>query len=195
MLNLLAISGSPRPDGHTAALLSAFLQGAEAGGAEVTRLDACKLRILGCTGCNACARRGECILQDDMPQVFQQLGQADLIVLASPLYFMGISGQLKLLVDRCQTCWNRRYQLRVPPLLPPKERKGYFLSTGGAPNSKGTNFKPAIATITYFFDALDAKYLGTLTAADTDRSPVIDRPELLATARSLGFQFTKGDSA
>lgn len=194
MLKVLAITGSPRPKGHTATLLSAFLQGAETGGAQLKQIDACKLRIHGCTGCNVCGQTGQCILQDDMSSVFELLGEADLIVLASPLYFMGISGQLKLLVDRCQTCWNRRYRLKLPALLPPKKRRGYFLCTGGAPNRKGNNFKPAIETATYFFDALDAHYLGALTVSDTDRVPVAERPELLAKAHHLGLQMTKGDS-
>lgn len=195
MKKLLAITGSPRPHGHTSALLAALLSGAEEAGAQLEHINACKLQVSGCSGCNACARTGECILKDDMQMVFEQMGQADIIVLASPLYFMGISGQLKLLVDRCQTSWNRRYELRIAPLLPAKERQGFFLCTGGAPNKKGTNFEPAIRTATYFFDALAAKYRGELTVADTDRSPVYGQTELLARARAIGLQLVEGGLA
>lgn len=195
LVRILAITGSPRPNGHTAALLESLLSGAEEAGAQIERIDACQLQIAGCSGCNACAHTGECILQDDMQAVFQRMGSADVIVLASPLYFMGISGQLKLLVDRCQTCWNRRYELHTAALLPPKQRRGFFLCTGGAPNKRGNNFEPAIRTATYFFDALAAKYLGELTAADTDRSPVHEQTELLAKARIIGLRLGKEELA
>lgn len=195
MKKLLAITGSPRPHGHTSALVAALLSGAGEAGAQLEHIDACKLQVAGCSGCNACARTGECILKDDMQMVFEQMGQADVIVLASPLYFMGISGQLKLLVDRCQTGWNRRYELHVDPLLPAKQRQGFFLCTGGAPNKRGTNFEPAIQTATYFFDALGAKYRGEIIAANTDRVPVHGQAELLARARAIGLQLVEGDLA
>lgn len=126
LVKVLSITGSPRPHGHTAALLAALLEGAKEAGAELEHIDACKIDISGCSGCNACAQTGECILCDEMQSVFQRMGQADIILLTSPLYFMGISGQLKLLVDRCQTCWNRRYVLKTSALVPSKQRQGFF---------------------------------------------------------------------
>ncbi len=192
-MRLLGITGSSNSKGNTATLLTALLDGAAAVGAHTEIINACRLNIAGCRGCNACSRTGKCILQDDMQAIFQQMGQADVIVLASPLYFMGISGQLKLLVDRCQTCWNRRYKLKLPALLPLKRRQGFFLCTGGAPNKRGKNFEPAMRTATYFFDALDAKYLGELTAAATDSLPVKEQADLLTKAYTVGSQLGKGE--
>lgn len=191
MVNLLSVTGSPRPHGNTAALLTALLAGAETAGAQLDHIDACKIDISGCSGCNACAITGKCVVQDDMQSIFQRMGQADIIILTSPLYFMGISGQLKLLVDRCQTCWSRRYVLQVPALLPKKQRQGFFLATGGAPNKKGTNFEPAIQTASFFFDALEVDNLGEMVVAGTDHLPVNKQPELLAKATAIGQKLVK----
>lgn len=191
MVNVLSITGSPRPHGHTAALLAAFVEGAETAGALVDHIDACKANISGCSGCMACAKTGECVFKDDMQSIWQRLGQADVIILTSPLYFMGVSGQLKLLIDRCQTCWSRRYLLRTPALLPEKHRQGFFLATGGAPNKKGTNFDPAIQTAAFFFDALEADYAGEIVVANTDHLPVHEQPELLAKAKASGSKLVK----
>lgn len=193
MVRLLGIIGSPNSNGNTAALFKALLNGAEAIGAHTELINACQLNIAGCSGCNTCSHTGKCVLKDDMQTVFQQMGQADIIVLASPLYFMGISGQLKLLIDRCQACWNRRYKLNIPALLPPKQRQGFFLCTGGAPNKSGKNFEPALRTAAYFFDALAVKYQGELTAAATDRLPVKEQTDLLAKARAIGLLLGKGE--
>lgn len=193
MLKVLAITGSPRPKGHTATLLSAFLQGAETGGAQLKQIDACKLRIHGCTGCNVCGQTGQCILQDDMSSVFELLGEADLIVLASPIFY-GHQRPTKIIGGPLPNLLESALQAKTSCSVTPKKRRGYFLCTGGAPNRKGNNFKPAIETATYFFDALDAHYLGALTVSDTDRVPVAERPELLAKAHHLGLQMTKGGS-
>lgn len=185
--------GSPRQGQNTDTLLNTVLSAAAEVGANTERISICDLHIAGCTGCNACAYSGECIIKDDMQTVYRQLGEADVIILASPLYFMGVGGQLKLLVDRCQTPWNRRYELHLPALTPTKQRRGFFLCTGGAPNKGGRNFAGAIFTASYFFDALEAQYLGELTVADTDKSPVINNADILAEAKLIGRKLGSGE--
>lgn len=121
-----------------------------------------------------------------MQSVYSELAQADIILLASPLYFAGVSAQLKAVIDRAQLFWSRQNDLHLPALLPSKPRLGALVCTGGAPNRAGNNFAPAVATAKLWFQALEVAWQGELTAANTDRAPVSDRADLLEQAKQLG---------
>jgi multimeric flavodoxin WrbA len=109
---VLGISGSPRRDGNTELLLKEFLQGARASGRETELFILSKFKISLCTSCNSCQKDGQCIIDDDMQLMYSKLFEADYIVLASPIYFGGVSAQLKPFIDRCQTLWSRKYILK-----------------------------------------------------------------------------------
>ncbi|MGD0818283.1 MAG: flavodoxin family protein, partial [Methanomassiliicoccales archaeon] len=100
MVVVLAILGSPHTRGNTAALLDAFLKGAKDEGAETIMLNVTKLDISGCNACNECQDTGRCVIPDDMAKVYEAIERADAIVLATPLYFSGMSSQLKRVIDR-----------------------------------------------------------------------------------------------
>lgn len=101
-VKILVLNGSPRPNGHTAQMLSAFREGAEKSGHEVRQLDVCRMNIHGCLGCEYCHTRGSgtCIQRDDMQQIYPLLHSAQMLVLASPIYYHNLSGQLKCTIDR-----------------------------------------------------------------------------------------------
>ena len=99
--SIVVLSGSPRKDGNTARLTEAFIAGAHAAGKEVSLFRVAGLQIGGCRGCGHCFKnQGACVQQDDMPPILDALRQADALVLASPVYFFGVSAQLKLAIDR-----------------------------------------------------------------------------------------------
>lgn len=101
-MNILILNGSPRPAGNTAKMIEAFTEGAERAGHGVTRVDVCRKRIAGCLACEYCHTKGNgvCIQQDDMREIYALLQAADMLVLASPIYYHGLSGQLKCAIDR-----------------------------------------------------------------------------------------------
>jgi len=101
MTKAVGIAGSPRRNGNSTSLLKAVLRGAEHQGAEtaIIRLDGLEFR--GCRGCETCAPRDECVVRDALTPVFETLRLADIWVLASPIYFDSVSGQMKLFFDRC----------------------------------------------------------------------------------------------
>ncbi len=107
-MKIVGIYGSPRKAGNTDLMLDAFLEGAGAAGGEIHRLYVRELEIRGCLGCGHCDKAGVCIQKDDMQVVYPLLEQAHRIVVASPIYFYGITGQLKLLVDRAQAPYMKR---------------------------------------------------------------------------------------
>jgi multimeric flavodoxin WrbA len=101
-MKILILNGSPRPNGNTKAMIDAFKEGAASKGHEVTEVDAASLNIHGCRACEYCHTKGggKCVQQDDMQKIYPLLRQADVLVLASPIYYHGFSGQLKCVIDR-----------------------------------------------------------------------------------------------
>ena len=99
-MKILGILGSPHPNGNTASLLGRVLEGAAAQGAATIVLSANKLSVRACQGCDACKRTGQCILKDDMQEVYDKINESDAIIFASPNYMGGISGILKPILDR-----------------------------------------------------------------------------------------------
>jgi multimeric flavodoxin WrbA len=110
------VLGSPRPQGNSSTLARAFLQAAGKRGAQVTEYLLNQLAYQGCQGCMACkTKRDTCILADDLAPVLNAVKEADLLVLASPVYFGDLSGQLKCFFDRTYSYLNPDFSTRVPP--------------------------------------------------------------------------------
>jgi multimeric flavodoxin WrbA len=101
-MKILILNGSPHPHGNTQALIDAFKEGAVSKGHEVEEADVARLSIHGCLGCEYCHTKGhgKCVQSDDMQKIYPLLQQADVLVLASPIYYHGFSGQLKCTIDR-----------------------------------------------------------------------------------------------
>ncbi len=100
--NILILNGSPRMKGNTAMLCDAFTAGAESAGHIVTRFDLQKMDIHGCLGCmkGGKDKASPCVQKDDMSKIYPAYVSADIVVLASPLYYWSVSGQLKTAFDR-----------------------------------------------------------------------------------------------
>lgn len=96
------LNGSPRPGGNTKALIERFVKGAEAAENSVVCFDLQKMNIHGCLGCCKGGKdaASPCVQKDDMEQIYSAYRDADVVVLASPMYYWGISGQLKCAFDR-----------------------------------------------------------------------------------------------
>jgi multimeric flavodoxin WrbA len=123
-MKITVLNGSPRPKGNTAALIEAFKAGAESAGHEVTVLQVGTMNIGGCKGCEYCHTKGNgtCVQKDDMQQVYPALAEAEMVVLASPVYYFGFTGQLQCAVSRF-------YAIGAPAA-----RKYAMLLTSGSPN-------------------------------------------------------------
>jgi len=99
--NIVLLSGSPRKGGNTDLLSAAFVEGAESAGKSVTTFRVADMKIAGCLGCRQCVEaKGVCVQKDDMPPILDALQKADAFVMDSPVYFFGVTAQLKLAIDR-----------------------------------------------------------------------------------------------
>lgn len=127
-MNILVLNGSPRLKGNTKQMVNAFQEGAESAGHQVDVSDVCKKRIAGCLACEYCHTRGKgvCAQKDDMQEVYDLLNKADMLVIASPIYYHGISGQLKCVLDR--------FYAVAYPSKPPRLKKIAMILSSGDPN-------------------------------------------------------------
>jgi arsenate reductase len=186
---VLGLMGSPRKHGNTDLLLDAFLEGAQAKGAVVLKIDVPAKHIEPCQGCRFCEKQGYCIQQkDDMEEMNYLLRKADLVVLATPIFFYGPSAQMKALIDRSQTLWSRRHIMK---LTDPKAifRRGFLLAVGA---TKGKELFTGTSLIAkYFYDAVSARYEGFLGFRDMEPPGAIaHHPTALAEARTKGEELT-----
>ena len=99
-MKIVILQGSPNKNGSTSILADEFRRGAEEAGHSVTRFDLTDMNISPCTGCVACGYEGPCIQHDDNQKIRAEILAADMIVFATPLYYYGMSAQLKTVIDR-----------------------------------------------------------------------------------------------
>ena len=134
-MNILVLNGSPRPQGSTAEMISAFEKAAVEAGHAVTVFHVCRMEIRGCLACEYCHGRGQgaCIQKDDMREIYAALPETDMLVLASPIYYHNLSGQLKCAIDRF-------YSVLFPTAPPRLKKVAMFLASGDPDMSEGARF-------------------------------------------------------
>ena len=187
-MKILGIVGSPRRGGNTDILLAEVIKGAVSRGGSAKTIILNDLSITPCQHCDACLKAGRCRIDDDMQMIYRELEQADRIILASPVQFMGPTAQMKAMIDRCQALWARKYVLKIPPLDSVRERKGLFISVGGLKLPR--LFEPSLAIIKSWFRVLDIAYAGDLLFPGIDaKGAVTQDPEAQNKAFQVGQNF------
>jgi len=166
-MKVLGILGSPCLNGNTANLLDAVLEGAREEGADVERFDLVRMRINACMECRGCDAGASCVqARDDMVLVYDKIRSVDAIILASPIFFMGVTAQMKAMIDRCQCYWVERFVMGRRAYEGKRRPKGLFVSCAGGP--KDLVFEPAIHVVKAFFSAIDYEYSGEILLGHTD---------------------------
>jgi multimeric flavodoxin WrbA len=182
-VRVLCIAGSPRRHGNSEQLLDELALGVTEAGGEAIRLRAVDAGITPCRGCNACSKDGVCVVSDGMDEVYPELDAADVIVVATPVFFATVPATLKALFDRCQPYWARRYVLGAPPAA--VKRPGAILVVGGGGDPFGTTC--AVTATRSVFAVLGVSAEEVLEVVGPDAaSDIASRPEALTRARELG---------
>ncbi len=190
MPKIVAIYGSPRRNGNTATLLKQAVQGAREAGAEVGEFVLRDLKMSPCLEIYKCRENGRCAIQDDFQKLYDAMLDADGMILASPIFFYTVSAHTKILMDRCQSCWVKKYWIDKTPFgRRPLKRKGLFISVGATRGKK--LFDGALLTIRYFFDALDMALWRSLLYRGIDfEGDVLKHPAYLEEAYHTGRKFS-----
>jgi multimeric flavodoxin WrbA len=189
---VLGIMGGPCLDGNTSKLLDSALEGARAAGAEVERLDLAKMVIHPCLACRACDTGSSCAQDDDqMTEIYRRITTVDAIILASPIFFMGVTAQTKAMVDRCQCFWVEKYVLGKRRYAGGRRPKGLFVACAGS--EKPVVFEPARHVVKAFFAAIDYEWSGEVLLPHTD-DPGLEsrRRESLKAAKEAGRKLVEG---
>ncbi len=135
-MNIVLLEGSPNKKGSSNLLAEQFLRGAKESGHVVSVADIAHAKLHPCIGCYHCEREGVCCFQDDLEKIKEQILCADMIAFVTPLYYFGMSSQIKVLIDRF-TSFN--------DLIQEKHLKSVLISV-------------AAGTEEWIFEALEAHY-------------------------------------
>jgi len=165
-MKILVFLGSPRKNGNSesvAATVVDQLISRIGGEAEYVRL--ATEEISPCIACGGCEKTGECVVKDDMIEQYAKIDEADVIFLAAPTYFYGLSAQIKGFIDRIQARWSRKYLLRNAFRIE-DTRKGYLICTAATQGKK--LFDGSVLVAKSFFDAVDVDYGGSLLIRGVD---------------------------
>ena len=156
-MNVLFITGSARSNGITAKLCDTVADAMP--DANVTVMRAHELDIKHCTGCSSCAASGKCAINDDMGRIYSTADNADIIVLATPVYFSGPSSIMKQIIDRFQCVWAAGKG---------KKRKGKSVALIVAGGDPVPVFQNTISIAKAFASTVGAEWAGELKVSDTD---------------------------
>ena len=186
MVNILALYGSPRRKGNTSQLLRKAVQGAREAGAEVEEIILRDKKMSPCLEIYGCRDTGRCVIRDDFQDIYDKILAVRGIMLASPIFFYTVSAHTKILMDRCQSLWVKKYWLDKKPFGDKHfSRKGFFISVGATKGKK--LFDGPLLTVRYFFDALDAELWKPLLYRGLDlEGDVMKHPEYLDQAYTAG---------
>lgn len=193
MHKIIAIKGSPHQNSSSNLLVEKCLDGLKdkLEDVEAKVIYPHLVNISPCRACQYCYETAECIIDDEMGAIIEDLNQADIILISAPVFFNGVPSQLKALIDRCQVIWASKYEVKEPIIDTEKERRGYLFTTGGAPEYP-KQFVGVHQEIEMFFRALNTEFIGSLTVEDVDGRPVSNREELLSKAYQISEKLING---
>ena len=188
---ILAIYGSPRRRGNSSRLLDEAVLGAQSEGATVEKIVLRDLKMSPCLEIYGCKKEGRCVIQDDFQGVREQLLACRGVMLASPIFFYTVSAHTKILMDRCQSLWVKKYWVeQVDRHERQTTRKGLFISVGATRGKK--LFDGTLLTVKYFFDVLDAQLWRSLLYRGLDlEGDILQHPDYLEEARQAGRDLAK----
>lgn len=157
-IKVLAFAGSPRRGGNSETLLDWVLDAMrKEPGVEIEKIHLNEANVNPCRGCNACEVLNRCVQRDGMDVLVDKITSCHILILAAPIFCMGINSQSKALVDRFQVFRSRKYVLKLP-VVPGElkgKRQGIFLSTAG--QDWDYVFDGAIPTVKCFFHVVEVR--------------------------------------
>jgi multimeric flavodoxin WrbA len=185
--NILIIKSSPRKNGNSSVLADQVALGAKEKGAQVESVQVDEMNIHPCDACDFCQEtNGVCVIQDDMQTLYPKIQHADVLVLASPIYWFTISAQLKLCIDR----WYAFQPIRQE--VWPGKKIGIVLTYGDSdPYDSGA--VNAIHTYQSMFRYLGVEIAGMVYGSASDIGDAAKQPELMEKAYHLGEKLAAMD--
>lgn len=191
-MKIIAFNGSPRVEGNTEILLKECLKPAHERGHEVRLFNLNLMDIRPCQDCGGCDTTGRCIIDDDMTEIYDAIREGHRFILASPVFFFGLSAQAKAMIDRCQAFWCEKYLLKRPIPEGPHGRKGLLIIVGGMKKEIGIQCSEATAKA--FFRTISVPEHETLSFLGVDaKGAILQVPDALKRAYDAGARLLRHD--
>ncbi len=173
---ILILSGSPRKNGNSDLLCEEFAKGAREAGHLVEKVRVAELNIGYCRACYACRGTGRCAIHDDMADLLQKMIDADVMVLASPVYFYSVDAQLKAVIDRSVARWQEV-----------KDKELYYIMT--AADEETASMETTLACFRGYADCIEgAKEMGVVCGTGVYEKGEIAGSAAMQQAYRLGQQ-------
>ncbi|MBI5641797.1 MAG: flavodoxin family protein [Nitrospirae bacterium] len=186
-MKVLALLGSPRPEGNTDLLLREVIRGIKTTKSEVRTYNLNLMNIKPCQDCGGCDKTGSCIISDDMSEIYQEIRRVDRVILASPIFFFSLSAQAKTMIDRCQSFWCEKYLLKKAIPGGKYGRKGLLIMVGGM--KKEIGLECGDATAKAFFRTISVPEHAVLSFLGVDaKGAITEHPTALREAFEAGKQ-------
>ena len=147
-MKIVCVLGSPREKGNSTAIVNKFCETAEGKGADIELFNLNRLNFKGCQGCMACKESSDrCVVKDDLALVLDSIYEADILVVSSPVYIGGVTGQLKCFIDRSFSFLAPDFRTNPNPSRLPKGKKALIVITQGAPEDMFENIPSQLEMI------------------------------------------------
>ncbi|HNT67902.1 MAG TPA: flavodoxin family protein [Syntrophorhabdaceae bacterium] len=178
MMKVVAFNGSPRVGGNTDILLGEALGAVQESGNKAVLFRLNDMNLKPCQNCGACEQNGKCVIEDDMKEIYAAIREAERIIVASPVFFFGLSAQTKTMIDRCQALWCEKYLLKKTIPEGKNGRKGLLIIVGGM--RKDIGIQCGDATAKAFFRSVSIPVHETVGFLGVDKKGVVvDHPTAL----------------
>lgn len=181
-MKTLIFNGSPRKKGNTSALIDELVSRLEG---ETKIIRAYDANVKPCIDCRFCWKNPGCAVKDGMQEIYEDIQAADNIIIASPMYFSELTGQLLAVLSRLQTYWCAMFFRKETPI--PKKKKGGIIIVRGGDGE----LKKAEDTAKVLLHDMNAKSLGLVFADNSDTVASVDQPEVMAALIALAEELNK----
>jgi len=186
---VLGINGSPRIGGNSDILLDKVLEGAKNKGTKTEKVVLGNLKFSPCQECDKVRDDGTCQIEDDMQPLYKKIGEADVLILVSPIFFGSLSAQTKMMIDRFHCLWRAKYILKKK--IREKKKEGYFISIEAS--ARKDFFDNAKSIVKNFFVTIGANYKEELLYMGIDeKGSILKHPDFLKKAFELGKRIAEG---
>ena len=189
-MKVLGIYASPRKGGNSDTLLDETMKAihSQAPEAEFINIRVSDLNLRACNACMDCFRTHNCsIKDDDFARVFKVLMESDIVIISTPIYFMGPPSQLKALIDRCLVAYAKRIKRKKNIKL---KRFGGIIMTAGQPDEN--MFRGTRSIIKSLYWSIDVGYKGEVLSGGMDKHKSVGKcPTAMKDARELGIVLAK----
>ena len=183
-MKTLIFIGSPRKKGNTASLVAELVKRLDG---ETKIISAYYCNVKACIDCRFCWKNTGCAVKDEMQEIYEYIQEADNIVIASPMYFSELTGQLLAVMSRLQTYWCAKFFRHENP-VPKKKRGGIIIVRGG-----DGYFEKAEATAKILLHDMNAKEVATIFADNSDTIASVDDKAVMEGIKRLAEELNKQD--